>query len=44
MSKKKQTPPVPRCVLCKGFINILDNGNFTTLVQWVDVCKKKAGV
>lgn len=25
MSKKKQSPPVPRCVLCKGFINILDN-------------------
>ncbi|HCL21936.1 MAG TPA: hypothetical protein DHW47_08420 [Oscillibacter sp.] len=25
MSKKKQSPPVPRCALCKGFINILDN-------------------
>ena len=25
MSKKKQSPPVPRCTLCKGFINILDN-------------------
>ena len=25
MSKKKQSPPVPRCALYKGFINILDN-------------------
>lgn len=25
MSKKKQSPPVPRCALRKGFINILDN-------------------
>lgn len=25
MSKKKQSPPVPRCALCKGFINSLDN-------------------
>ena len=25
MSKKKQSPSVPRCALCKGFINILDN-------------------
>ena len=25
MSKKKQSSPVPRCALCKGFINILDN-------------------
>lgn len=25
MSKKKPSPPVPRCTLCKGFINILDN-------------------
>ena len=25
MNKKKQSPPVPRCALCKGFINILDN-------------------
>lgn len=25
MSKKKQSPPVPRCALCKGFINIVDN-------------------
>lgn len=25
MSKKKQFPSVPRCALCKGFINILDN-------------------
>lgn len=25
MSKKKQSPPAPRCALCKGFINILDN-------------------
>lgn len=25
MSKKKHSPPVPRCALCKGFINILDN-------------------
>ena len=25
MSKKNQSPPVPRCALCKGFINILDN-------------------
>lgn len=25
MSKKKQSSPVPRCALCKGGINILDN-------------------
>ena len=25
MSKKKQSSPVPRCALCKGVINILDN-------------------
>lgn len=25
MSKKKQSPPVLHCALCKGFINILDN-------------------
>lgn len=38
MSKKKQSPPVPRCALCKGFINILDNdyvvGSTGRMVCW----------
>lgn len=38
MSKKKQSPPVPRCALCKGAINLPDN-NYVVGTTGKMVCR-----